>query len=400
MMSDDSTVVPAFEPFNFEGDLNPLSFRKFLKLCADREVSDVLVQGGDYIWVELHGRQIKGSVGIVNQGQLSSLIAATWSPEIESMIKRGDEGVDRALEISGEDIGLPRGALLRFRTNFVQARIAKLDEAYSITMRVIPVQLPDIHKMGIEPDLFEALYPHMGLVLVCGPTGSGKTTLQAGVYAHAGVAMPDRKVITYEDPVEFVLGGPHWKGPQPAQSQIGRDIGDWTKSLRNAVRRKPSIIGIGEARDRLTIEAMVEAALTGHLCYATMHTESAAETINRAIQTYPPEQQSAMASRILGALRVIIVQRLLLTNDGKRTAIREYVVFDRELRNDLQEQPYDKWALLIRRMLEDAHATLDDKAWKLYTDGVIPAEEFIGIAGHKSFRLRTEAMAVPAQANL
>lgn len=381
-----------FEPYNFEGDLSPLSFRKFLKYCADQGVSDILVQGGDYIWVELHGRQNRASVSTVKQGQLSILIAALWSPEIESLIKRGDEGVDRALEITGSDVGLERGLMLRFRTNFVQARIAKMDEAYSITMRIIPVELPDVHKMGIEEDLFEALYPDMGLVLVCGPTGSGKTTLQAGVYGHAGNVMPDRKVITFEDPIEFVLGGPHWNGPQPAQSQIGRDIADFQKALRNAMRRKPSIIGIGEARDRVTIEAMTEAGLTGHLCYATMHTESVGETINRAIQTYPPDQQSGMASRLAGALRVIIVQRLLKTTDGKRAAIREYLVFDREFRSELQSLPYDQWAMLIRTRLEQAEGTLDDKAWKLYRDGRIIADEFVGIAGMKEFRKRSSAV--------
>jgi len=279
--------------------------------------------------------------------------------------------------------------MLRFRTNFVQARIGNLDEAYSITMRVIPVDLPDIHKMDIDPDLFEELFPESGLVIVCGPTGSGKTTLQAGVYGHIGTVMPDRKVITFDDPIEFVLGGAHWKGPQPAQSQIGRDIADFPKAMRNAVRRKPSIIGIGEARDRVSIEAMVEASLSGHTCYATMHTESVAETINRAIQTYPPEQQSGIASRLAGALRVIIVQRLLKTTDGKRAAIREYLVFDREFRSEMQSLPYNEWAMLIRTKLEVAEATLDDKAWKLFLDGKILKDEFIGIAGMKEFRKRS-----------
>jgi len=325
----------------------------------------------------------------VKQGQLSVLIASLWSPEIESLIKRGDEGVDRPLEVTGSDIGLERGMMLRFRTNFVQARIGNLDEAYSITMRVIPVDLPDIHKMDIDPDLFEELFPESGLVIVCGPTGSGKTTLQAGVYGHIGTVMPDRKVITFDDPIEFVLGGAHWKGPQPAQSQIGRDIADFPKAMRNAVRRKPSIIGIGEARDRVSIEAMVEASLSGHTCYATMHTESVAETINRAIQTYPPEQQSGIASRLAGALRVIIVQRLLKTTDGKRAAIREYLVFDREFRSEMQSLPYNEWAMLIRTKLEVAEATLDDKAWKLFLDGKILKDEFIGIAGMKEFRKRS-----------
>lgn len=381
-------TAPIFDPYNFEGDLSPQNFMRFLKLCADRGVSDILVQGGDYIWVELHGRQLKASTTTVKQGQLSPLMASAWSAEIESLIKQGDEGVDRALELAGEEFGLARGTTIRFRTNFVQARIAGIDEAYSITMRVIPSELPDIDKMGIEPDLIQGCFAEMGLVLVCGPTGSGKTTYLAGLYKKAGSNMPDRKVITYEDPIEYVLGGPHWLGPQPSQSQLRRDIADFPKALRNAMRRKPSIIGIGEARDRETIEAMTEAGLTGHLCFATMHTESVAETINRAIQTYPPDQQAGMASRLAGALRVIVVQRLLKTTDGKRAAIREYLVFDREVRNELQSLPYTDWGRYIRGLLEKSEATLDDKAWRLFHEGRIEASEFISLAGAKEFKKR------------
>ncbi len=377
-----------FEPFDFHGDMTPLAFKRFLKRCCDSGVSDILVQGGDYIWVEIHGRQRPASKHTIKQGQLSSLISAVWQAEVESHI-RGGKGADRALELTGEELGVERGKTLRFRCNFVQARVARIDEAYSITMRVIPTELPDIHKMGIEPDLLEAFYPGMGLVLVCGPTGSGKTTLQAGVYALAGREMPDRKVITYEDPIEFVLGGPHWKGPQPAQSQIGRDIKTFADGLKNAMRRKPSIIGIGEARDLETVDAMIEAGLTGHLTYATLHTESVAETINRVIQVYPPAQQSALASRLMGALRVIVVQRLLKTVDGKRKAVREYVLFDRELRNQLQAETHEHWALMLRQHLESRHETLSDKAWRLYEQTLITRDEFVELAGHKAFRLRT-----------
>ncbi len=378
------------DQINFKGDLSGHEFRQMLKYCADQGASDVLVQGGDYVWAQIHGRQCKVTSHTIKQGHLSPIIAELWNSEVEANIRAG-RGADRALEITGETYGIERGKMLRLRCNFIQGRVAKVDEAYSVTMRIIPTALPDILTMGIEPDLFESLYPGMGLVLICGPTGSGKTTLQAGIYGYAGVWLPDRKVITYEDPIEFVLGGSHWLGPQPAQSQIGRDIDTFALGLKNAMRRAPSIIGIGEARDLETIEAMVEAGLTGHLCYATLHTESVAETINRVIQVYPPAQQSAIAARLMGALRVIVVQRLVKTTDGKRQAIREYVVFDRDLRNRLQEQPFERWAPMLRQQLEAANATMDDKAWALYEAGRIAKEEFIELAGHKAYRMRREA---------
>lgn len=377
-----------FKPYDFRGDLSAESFKRFLTHCVEHQVSDITMQGGDHVWVEIHGRQVRATIAPVNNGQLTALIPSLWSAEVMSKV-RGGYGADRALELFGEEYGIARGERYRFRCNFIQARVARVDESTSVTMRLIPSKLPDITAMGIEQDLFESLYPSQGLVLVCGPTGSGKTTLQAGVYGYAGLAMPDRKVVTYEDPVEFVLGGEHWKGPQPSQSQIGRDIGNFALGLKNAMRRKPSIIGIGEARDLETMDAMIEAGLSGHLCYATVHTESVPETINRVIQVYPPALQSAVASRLMGSLRVIVVQRLLKTTDGKRAAIREYVVFDRDLRNELQEESYERWGLLLRRKLEAAKATLDDKAWNLFTEGRIEESEFVELAGRREFVKRS-----------
>lgn len=380
-----------FEPFDFQGDFNSIRFKKFLKYCYDHNVSDILVQGGDYIWVEVYGRQRRASQHTIKQGQLPALVNQLWDSTVESSV-RGGTGADRSLEISGEELGIERGKYMRFRCNFVQARVARLDQAYAITMRLIPTDLPEIENMHLEKDLFEAMYPDMGLVLVCGPTGSGKTTLQAAIYGYAGKTMPDRKVITYEDPIEFILGGTHWLGPQPAQSQIGRDIENFALGLRNAMRRKPSIIGIGEARDLETIDAMIEAGLTGHLCYATEHTESCAETINRTIQVYPPGQQAAVASRMIGCLRVIVVQRLLKTTDGKRVPVREYVIFDRELRNKMQMLPYMEWAPYIRQLLEKNSATIDDKAWELYVANKITKQEFVELAGVKAFNTRSNLM--------
>ena len=391
------TAVP-FEPFDIDGELTARRFKAFLKHCTLGGASDILVQSGDYAWVELHGRQVRATTTVVKHAQLPGLIDTVWGGDVQSAV-RGGSGADRSLQLAGEDDGLERGKYMRFRVNLIQARVAKLETAFSITMRTIPQGLPDVRQMGIEADLLDEFYPAKGLVLVCGPTGSGKTTLQAGVYAMAGDTMPDRKVITYEDPIEFVLGGSHWKGPQPAQSEIGRDVKSFADGLRNAMRRKPSIVGIGEIRDLETCDAAIEVGLTGHLCYATMHTDSVPETINRAIQIYPPAQQAAVASRLLGAIRVIVVQRLLKTTDGKRAAIREYLIFDRDLRNELRDHDYGDWAKLLQRRLEASHGTLDDRAWALYEQGRIDQQEFIELAGHKAFRERL-AQCQPAAADV
>lgn len=375
-------------PYSFKGDFSSHSFKDFLVWAVKQGASDILIQGGDFIWLEINGRQFKATTHAIQQGNLPSLVQGLWQSDVVSKIRSG-EGADRALELTERDgIDIPRGRALRFRCNFTQARVAGLEMAFAITMRTIPDKLPRIEDQGLDDELFASLYPGMGLGLICGPTGSGKSTLLAAIYRHAGEAYPNRKVITYEDPIEFVLGGAHWKGPQPAQSEIGRDIPNFAAGLRNAMRRKPSIIGIGEARDLETVDAMLEAALTGHLCNATLHTESAAETINRIIQVYPPDSQSNVASRLAGALRFICVQRLLKTTDGKRTPVREFVVFDRRLRSILTDSHYTKWPGLIRNRLEEQSATMDDRAWALLQKGRIDEQEFIELAGHAEYKHR------------
>ena len=379
-------------PFDHAGEFTPAKFREFVRYCTEHGASDILIQSGDTAWVEIHGRQLQATKTIINHAHVASLLDSTWGADVQQAV-RGGKPADRSFQLSGEADGLKRGQVMRNRVNVTQARVAKQETAYSITMRTIPQELPVLEKMGVEEELLKEMYPAKGLVLICGPTGSGKTTLQAAIYGYIGRNMPDRKTVTIEDPTEFVLGGPHWKGPQPAQSEVGRDVASFADGLRGAMRRKPSIIGIGEVRDLDTIDAAIEAGLTGHLCYATMHTDSCGETMNRAIQIYPPAQQSSVASRLLGAIRVIVVQRLLKTTDGRRRAIREFVILDRDFRATLQRAPYEDWSAMIDKRLSDAQTTLDDKAWALYLDGSLEQAEFIELAGFKAFEKRMATLA-------
>lgn len=382
-----TALGPAPSRFDHEGEFTQGIFKDFIRHCVDQGASDILIQSGDYAWIEVHGRQHPATKTPINHAHVNALVHQAFGADVQASV-RGGHPQDRSFQLAGEEDGLARGQVIRTRVNVTQARVARAEGAFSITMRTIPQRIPDLATMAVEQELLDDMVPAKGLVLVCGPTGSGKTTLQASLYQHIGQTMPDKKVITYEDPVEFVLGGQYWKGPQPAQSEIGKDVESFAEALRSGMRRKPSIIGIGEVRDLDTLDAAVEAGQTGHLCYATMHTDSCSETINRGIQLYPPAQQSAIASRLLGALRVIVVQRLLKTTDGRRRAIREFVILDRELRSTLQHVSYDKWSALIDERLRAKGATLDDKAWRLLQEGIIAESEFVELAGTKALRQR------------
>ena len=377
--------------FPLAGDFTPDTLRRLLKHCVDLGASDVLLQSGDVVWAEIHGRQIPVTKFQIQHSVIEEIIPGVWTQEILGLIKSG-VGADRALEISGEQYGLKRTQRLRFRCNFTQAHIGKTGSGISITMRVIPEKVPKFETMGIEEELKHSFFPADGLVLVCGPTGSGKTTLQAAMYNYIAKTFPDRKIVTLDDPIEYVLGDNESCGPKPSQSQIGRDVSDFATGIRGAMRRKPSIIGIGEARDYETINAMLQAASTGHLCYSTVHADSVAETVNRIITVFPAELQNQKAMMISGSIRVIVIQRLLKTLNGKRVAVREYMVFDETHRNALQDLPYERWPQYIRNYLEERNATIKDKSWELLQQNIIDDETFIEVAGYGNWKKRKEAV--------
>lgn len=307
----------SFEPWHFPGGLTPDTLRTFFVWCARQSVSDIHIQGGNHIVVGRYGKLEKASPFVIAEDTLSKLTDAIFNPELRSMV-RGGNGVDRALQLDGDmnnRYGLARGERIRFRCNFTQGTAGREDVTMALTMRVIPSDIPPLSSLHIEDALRDALLPHKGLGLVCGETGSGKSTLLASTYRHCCDTWPDRKIITAEDPVEYVIGRPGDLLP-PVQSQVGRDVSSFAEALRLALRRAPRIIGVGEIRDLATLSAAVACAQSGHLCLSTMHTHSVGETIPRALLLFPTEVREAAARDLLGVMQYIVIQQLLRTTDG------------------------------------------------------------------------------------
>jgi len=355
-------------------------FKEFLAYCAKSNASDIVLQTGDKIWAEIHGRQISVTERTMKDGELKSLLAQMFGNEILGVIKAGTDA-DRPYRFVTQD---QNDATLRFRVNISSAQVGDAEDGISVTMRTIPEQPPVLEKLALPADITNNLFQPRGMVLVCGPTGSGKTTLMSSFYAHVSETMGDVKILLYEDPIEFLFARVKNLGPRIRQMQVGQHIQSFAAGLRNAMRCKPTLIGIGEARDQETINTLVEAALTGHGAYATMHTETVSETISRAIQAFPPDQHSAIASKILGAIRLIVVQILVPTLDGKRAAVRERLYFDQGIRREMSEMPYTQWGAYLRKVVEQKgqhmaaglhvlreRGLIDDKAYRRYAGEVI-----------------------------
>ncbi|HAK7529823.1 TPA: plasmid transfer ATPase TraJ [Salmonella enterica] len=353
-------------------------FRHFYAWCAFHRVSDIDLTGGSPVSVSRFGRRARCSLHTLPSSLMMPLIDELFGREVLPRVLSGNPA-DRTIQINGDAsgrYGLKRGERVRLRSHLIQGTSGAEEKAISITMRVIPTAIPDIRTMNIEPDLLAAMVSKNGLGFVCGETGSGKSTLCAALYRYIMDNFPDRKIVTYEDPVEYILGREGDLLP-PHQAEIGRDVVSFAAGLRSAVRRNPEIIGVGEIRDNETADAAVQAGNTGHLCLSTMHTKSPGETLSRLLGLFPSIIRDAMAWSVLSLLQFILVQVLVRTNDGGRRAVREYIVIDDELRNKLTRMPHSEWGYHIDEIIRTEKRRIRDYVLEMYIKGEIDRSEAV-----------------------
>lgn len=221
--------------------------------------------------------------------------------------ERGE--MDYSYEIEG---------VARFRVNTFQQR-----GAISHAFRTIPTKIPTVDELNMPATLKKLAETHQGMILVTGPTGSGKSTTLAAMIRHINETMT-KHIITLEDPIEYMH---NHNASVIDQREVGFDTGSFANGLRAALRQDPDVILVGEMRDLETITTAITAAETGHLVMATLHTSSAASTIERIIDVFPAEQQSQIRTQLGGVLKAVISQRLLPTADGKgRVAATEILI--------------------------------------------------------------------------
>ncbi|MEQ9928001.1 plasmid transfer ATPase TraJ [Pectobacterium parvum] len=367
------------EPYDFGGGLNADVLRGFMVWCARNNVSDIHLQGDNYFVVGRYGRLLRASPFVVADDTMAKLMDEIFSPELRPQV-RGGVSIDRAMQLDGDMSGrwgLNRGERIRFRVNLLQGTAGRQDSTIGWTLRVIPSDIPPLEDMGLEPELMSNILPAKGMGLWGGITGSGKSTALASTYRYCLDTDPDRKVTTKEDPIEFILGRKDDMLP-PLQSQVGRDIPDFATGIRADLRRAPSLIGVGEMRDRETIDAGIRAGQLGHLCLSTTHIDSPGEVFPRLLMEFPHESREAMAWSLLGVLQYVVVQTLLRTIDGKRMAVRECILIDHDLREKLGSMPWSQWGAHINSIIRLEKRRIVDQAWCLYREQRI-AESELGV---------------------
>ena len=256
--------------------------------------------------------------------------------------------------------------LARFRVNaFNQNRGA------GAVFRNIPsviLSLDDLNAPKIFRDL--CMLPR-GLVLVTGPTGSGKSTTLAGMVNHCNDNRPDH-IITIEDPIEFVHES---KRCLVNQREVHRDTLGFSEALRSALREDPDVILVGEMRDLETIRLALTAAETGHLVFGTLHTSSAAKTIDRIVDVFPGEEKDMVRSMLSESLRAVISQTLLKKNGGGRLAAHEIMIGTPAIRNLIREGKIAQMYSSIQTGGAQGMQTLDQCLTELVAKGIVSKEE-------------------------
>jgi defect-in-organelle-trafficking protein DotB len=350
------------------------STNEILIHCVKLGASDITLQTGEPIIAEVFGRLKKVTRRRLSNTEVGEVLNAMYGPNATTLIMSGKD-LDTHYEIRPN-----RSDRYRFRINGTGCQVEGHD-GIQITARTIPTDPPKLDTMNLPSTVLDAIAPEQGVVYVTGATGSGKSTLLAAIIRSITEdADSHRKVLTYEAPIEFVFDNVEKISSVVSQSEIPRHLPSFAAGVRNALRRKPRLILVGEARDPETIAAVMEAAMTGHPVYTTLHSNGVAETMRRLVITFPPEERQGRTIDIIETVRLVISQRLVPTVDGKRVALREYLIFDEKVRDILLEADILNITNVVRKLVREQGRTMEADAKEKLQAGMITERQYHLIA--------------------
>lgn len=304
--------------------------------------SDLFIMGNSPVWLSAHGRKIPLTKRALSDQEAIVFAQALHDVSAQSTLFSG-ERIDIPYEFKKKTLskdGVPIRERCRYRVNMVSCLRAGRN-SITITIRGIPTTPPLASDIGIDEEILTvADKTDQGLILVVGATGSGKSTLMAAALRQQ-LEDPNahRNLVTVEQPIEFVYDDVHMPCSFVTQMQVGKNIKSFHDGVINCMRMAPTTILVGELRDYETVSAGIEASVTGHTVFGTAHANSVAETFQRLVAVYPPDLQVQAKFDIVQASKMVIAQRLLPSTDGKRVAVREYMVLDQEIKDSLISAP-------------------------------------------------------------
>jgi defect-in-organelle-trafficking protein DotB len=395
--------VGAGEAFMLEQDPPRISledFRALLMSCVMSGASDITIQSDQQPRAEIHGLLYRAT-------------RRPWGPsEVDQVLMEVYGGANARTEINGQrvldfsyELNLPDGSRQRFRCNAIGI-FGRDGQGVEITLRALPSITPSLSGVSLTEEETAALSPRDGIVIIGGATGSGKSTTMAAITrSHLENLARPVKIVDIQAPIEYtfrdVTNALTGSSSVIGQSEVGRHIRGFADGVHAALRRKPHIINVGEARDFETIQASIEASLTGHLVYTTTHAGSVADAVRRLLSVFPASERESRAYDLISALRFLMVQHLIPRIDRPgRVPIREYVRFTPRLRERLLDNPINEWPLMITDEVygrvpetgpEDMRLSLLEAVMPLFRSGVIARDDALRLGGLAAVREGGEA---------
>ncbi len=360
------------DPFRFN---HADQFKALMLESLAHNASDIFIQPELPICAQINGRMMALTHRPVDDGEVKTILK--WAADRDTALTDILEGkaVNARYELFDPEKRAVSGAKLRYgyRVNAVPVLCAGASSA-QIVIRSIPTEPPTAQQIGLSDEILVGATPKTGIVYVAGATGSGKTTSFAAIIRHVleGDTPIKGNIVTYEEPIEFRFNMIQSSHSVIVQTQVPNMIPDFYNGIREAMRRKPELIMIGELRDEETIRSAVEASLTGHAVFATVHAINVAAVMRRLISRFPEGERATAIFDIVETSRFIMAQRLVRTRKGGRVAAREYLVFDEDVRETLIGlDQMGKVTQEVKRLVEERGHSFKKEAARLLEAGEI-----------------------------
>lgn len=326
--------------------------RSLLLEAVAHKASDVFISSGEPISMMKNLDLYALTSRVINNTEASNLLNIICQENSYMVMRNGKEAINRAFQIKSKD----EKKDYRFRVNASLITINGKSEYFQIVLRLINPIPPSYTEIGLSEEFVKKSIPKNGLYIIAGRTGDGKSTTEAATlkYILENDTPIKGNIITHNDPIEYTYQHIKSKHSIIVQSEIGMDFKDFPTANREAMRRRPAAVEIGELRDSETINAALELATTGHPVFATIHATSIEKIFSRILKRTLIEEREQTISDIISSCHILISQRLIKNIKGEVFAVREHLIFDENLKNILLDMDVKKQQNYIRQIMQSS----------------------------------------------